>query len=263
MTIAACTKCGESTYVSPLHGDKGGPPFCPICAGYWHAEQTRRRKAGRVVIRAMELYLDKGGKYDDLKKLALCTGGFGRGLAGYIIGYEVGSMGTEVGDLTSELLADTIELCHPDKHPPERRDIANRVTQELLVLKPYVFPAPKPKPPPPSKPRDDKVTVARCHFKEPSQKPAYPCSECADTIPYYYCTSCKAEWEKRRREERKRENAKQRKQYARRQQWRRRSRPPSKCARCEMEFEAKRKDAKYCSHACRQRAYRDRGQCQP
>ena len=206
----------------------------------------------------MELYLDKGGKYDDLKKFPLCTGDFGRGLAGNIIGYELGSMGTEVGDLTSGLLEDTIKLCHPDKHPPERRDIANRVTQELLVLKPYVFPAPKAKPPPKLKPCDDKLKAARCHFKEPSQEPAYPCSECVDTISYYYCTSCKAEWEKRRRAERERDNAKQREQYARRQRWRKASMPPAICAQCERKFEPKRKDAKYCSHVCRQRAYRRR-----
>ena len=259
MSIAACEKCRENTYVTPLHDEEGGRLFCPICAGYWHAEQTRRRKAGRVVIRAMELYLDKGGKYDDLKKLALCTNDLGHGWARNIIGYEVGSMGTEVGDMTSELLMDTIELCHPDKHPPERRDLATRVTQELLVLKPFVFPAPKAKPPPTLKPRDDKLKSHRVTVKEASQEPAYPCGECADTVPYYYCTPCKTEYDKRRREERERENAKQREQYARRQRWRRASRPPKMCARCETKFEPKRKDAKYCSHVCRQGAYRRRG----
>ena len=258
MSIAACKKCGEHTYVTPLHGDNGGPLFCPVCAGYWHAEQTRRRRAGRVVIKAMDIYLDNGGKHGDLQKMALCTGGFGRDWARAIIGYEVGSMETETGYMTSELLADTIELCHPDKHPSEGRDSATRVTQELLVLKPFVFPAPKAKPAPTSKPRDDKVKVATCHSKEPSQEPAYPCGECADTIPYYYCTPCKTEYDKRRREERERENAKQREQYARRQRWRRASRPPKMCARCETKFEPKRKDAKYCSHVCRQKAYRGR-----
>ena len=258
MTIAACKKCGENTYVTPLHGDNGGPLFCPFCAGYWHAEQTLRRRAGRVVIKAMDIYLDNGGKHGDLQKMALCTGGFGRDFARSIIGYELGSMETETGYMTSELLADTIELCHPDKHPSERRDSATRVTQELLVLKPFVFPAPKEKPSPASVPGDDKLKSHRVTVKEPSQAPAYPCDECADTVPYFYCTACKAEWEKRQREERARYNTKQRERYARRQRWRKASRPPKMCAQCETKFEPKRKDAKYCSHACRQAGYRGR-----
>ncbi len=38
--VTHCSRCGEHTYVTPLHGDKGGPLFCPLCAGAWHASTT-------------------------------------------------------------------------------------------------------------------------------------------------------------------------------------------------------------------------------
>jgi hypothetical protein len=36
--MSACTKCGEHGYTMPLHGERGGPQFCFMCAGAWHAE---------------------------------------------------------------------------------------------------------------------------------------------------------------------------------------------------------------------------------
>ena len=36
--------------------------------------------------------------------------------------------------LDVELLRDAVALCHPDRHPPERFDVANRVTAVLLEL---------------------------------------------------------------------------------------------------------------------------------
>ena len=253
-----CKKCGEHTLLLPLHGDRGGPAFCSICAGKWHAEHTRRRKWGRIIIKAMKFYEREGGSLADVNKLKLVAMGIVEDYGIDPLGYGTDTIGAEVGDITSELLADTIQLTHPDKHPPERRDAAKRVTQELLALKPFVFPAPKAKPATAKMPRDDKIKSPPVTSKEPSRAPAYPCSECADTVPYYYCSPCKTECDRRRREERERENAKQRKQYARRQRIRRSKRPPTICARCETKFEAKRKDAKYCSHGCRQWAYRRR-----
>ena len=258
MSIANCAKCGEHTYVTPLYGEKGGPPFCPFCAGKWHAEHTRRRKWGRIIIKAMKFYEREGGRWDDFNKLKLVAMGILEDFGIDPLGYGVDTIGAEVGDITAELLADTIQLTHPDKHPPERRDAAKRVTQELLALKPFVFPAPKAKPASTPTPRDDKSKWQRATVKEPSQTPAYPCSDCADTVPYYYCTPCKTEWDKRRGEERERENSKQRESYARRQRRRKALRPPATCAQCETKFESKRKDAKYCSHVCRQAAYRKR-----
>jgi hypothetical protein len=36
------------------------------------------------------------------------------------------------GNLDSSVLRDAITLCHPDKHPVERAETANRVTRALL-----------------------------------------------------------------------------------------------------------------------------------
>jgi hypothetical protein len=131
-------------------------------------------------------------------------------------GYEnVDTVGTEVPDITSELLEDIVKLVHPDLHPPERRETAKRVTQELLALKPFVFPAPKPAEidtnpkPPASKPRPDKKPSG-------SEKPPYPCELCADAWFVDYCDACKAERERRLKEEADRERAKHRKWYAQR-----------------------------------------------
>src|SRR4029077_2140096 len=104
-------------------------------------------------------------------------------------------------DLTSELLADVLSLTHPDHHPPERKVLAHRVTQALLALKPFVFPAPEPKPE--LKPESEPLIKARTPESNPSQ-PRYPCAECADTVPYFYCDACKAVWEKRTHEEEER-----------------------------------------------------------
>ncbi len=87
---------------------------------------------------------------------------------------------------------------------------------------------------------------------------SYPCELCVNEVPYYYCTACMAEYDKRKREERERDNAKQRKAYARRQHFRRMSRPATACKACGEKVEAKRKDALYCSAACRQRTHRQR-----
>jgi CHC2 zinc finger len=53
--LGYCVICKSDSQkvVVPLHGDQGGPMVCHVCYGKWHAEQGRRRKAGRVVIRAM------------------------------------------------------------------------------------------------------------------------------------------------------------------------------------------------------------------
>lgn len=69
MSAAHCEGCGEFTVLLPLHGGKGGPLRCPLCVGQWNAEHGRRRRTGRVVIRAIKAFLDAGGEYDDIDKL--------------------------------------------------------------------------------------------------------------------------------------------------------------------------------------------------
>src|SRR6516225_1101906 len=63
MSVAQCEGCGEHTFLIPLHGGKGGPLRCPLCVGKWNAEHGKRRRTGRIVIRAIKAFLDAGGKY--------------------------------------------------------------------------------------------------------------------------------------------------------------------------------------------------------
>jgi hypothetical protein len=256
----AICKSDSQKVVVPLHGDQGGPLVCHICSGKWHAEHGRKRKAGRVVIRAIKAYEDAGGKWTDIDKLKMSAlyasfGGFD-GLDP--LGYMVDAINTdgETVDLTTELLDAAIRLTHPDCHPPERQEMAKSVTQGLLALKPFTFAKPeKPKTAAPApSPHNESVKAPRDNLKEPLH--SYPCKECKSTIPYYYCTPCRAEWNKRQQVERDKNNATQRKWYARRkerQQWRK---PRQYCAACQAEFTGKRKDAKFCSNPCRQRAHR-------
>ncbi len=102
-----CTKCGEQTYVTPLHDDKGGPLFCPICAGAWHAEHTKRRKWGRIIVKAMKAYEREGGKWSDFDTLKLAAMDFD------VIHLEADTLGLEAGDITTELLDDALRGYRP------------------------------------------------------------------------------------------------------------------------------------------------------
>ncbi len=249
ISFAACGMCDKPLPCVPLHGDKGGPLVCSFCAGKWHAKYTRRRRWGRIVAKALKAYLREGGSLGDLTQIKLAA------MDVHIAGFGGDTIGIEIGDITSELLADTLQLVHPDRHPPERQDIAKRVTQDLLALKPFTFPAPKP---PKPHQRDESLNAQRRDVEDPLQF-TYPCEDCALTVPYYYCTSCKAEWEKRRTKEHERRTARQREQYARRAKRRRMRRPSTKCGGCGEALSPEcRKDAKYCSGACRQNALRQR-----
>jgi hypothetical protein len=261
-----CPGCGEFSFLIPLHGGKGGPLRCPLCVGAWNAEHGRKRRTGRILIRAIKAFQDAGGTIRDLDKLKNSV------LFGDVdLGFDVPEVTDPLGymadiarldgadvDLTSELLADVLRLTHPDHHPPERQELAHQVTQGLLALQPFVFPAPKPKPTvPTSEPRDESFKVPRVTLKEPLR---YPCSDCADTVPHFYCDACKAEWNKRREKECQRQNARQRAQYARRKARRWKSKA---CEACGIAFKVsggsgkgKRADARFCSAKCRQKAHR-------
>ncbi len=39
------------------------------------------------------------------------------------------------GGLDRQLLSDAVALCHPDRHPDERRQLANATTAKLIELR--------------------------------------------------------------------------------------------------------------------------------
>lgn len=67
--------------------------------------------------------------------------GLARGRQGFQEGHKAGmAAGLAIGErratqFTSEQLLDLIKLCHPDRHPPERRDAATKMTQHLNWLR--------------------------------------------------------------------------------------------------------------------------------
>jgi hypothetical protein len=221
MTVSRCEGCGEHTFLIPLHGGKGGPLRCPLCVGKWNAEHGRKRRTGRIVIRAIMAFNDAGGTNSDLDKLKQSATilSFSTDLPAAVtdpLGYMANTAQIDWADveLTSELLADVLQLTHPDHHPPERQQLAHDVTQRLLALKPFVFPAPKPK-----KPLFDpapRPTATRKSEPRQSSEPRYPCADCVSTIPHFYCDPCRAEWQKRQHEKHERAKAKQREWYRRR-----------------------------------------------
>jgi hypothetical protein len=115
-------KSDNQKVVIPLHGEQGGPLVCYICAGKWHAEHGRCRRAGRVVIRAIQANEEAGGKWADVDKLKISAlHGFGSAPWNMLdpLGFMADAIDSkgEITDLTTELLDDAIRLTHPDCHP--------------------------------------------------------------------------------------------------------------------------------------------------
>jgi hypothetical protein len=233
MQDAACANCGQRCLVGPLHGERGGPIVCIPCGSKVHAEIRRGERRDKLMNR--------------LRNASI---------------FEAHEDGASEDELCTELLEDALRLTHPDRHPPERAELAHRVTQGLLALRPYVLPR--------CKPRDVSVAVPpsnRQTFVTPeplrtalATLAQYPCSSCRHTVPTYYCAVCLGQYEQRRAAKRKefeahraRANAKARE----RRRWRRESRR-KKCRTCGKSFCPRRSDSLHCSRACRQRAYRDR-----
>src|SRR5215468_1979437 len=133
-----------------------------------------------------------------------------------------------------------LQLTRPDHQPPERRDLAHRVTQELIALKSYVFPAPKREKEEPiftPEPSNGSVKDTGDTLNDLLRKAfSYPCEDCADTTPWHYCDACKAEYEKREKEKDDRRRAKHRKWYNQRKLRQRRYAPKPTCIICGAEF---------------------------
>jgi hypothetical protein len=172
-----CTSCGEGPlFLSPLHGEKGGPLMCVQCRLEWDQEDRKERKQKANLLEGFGFRVDRSVRDDD-----------------YCV-------------LTLELLDEAIALTHPDRHPPERRAQAERVTAELLALRPFTLPKPEPEPEP----------VVREPPSPLLPPPDFPCETCFVTIPMYYCDACREIWEKREWEKDEQERAKQREWYAQR-----------------------------------------------
>lgn len=264
--MSPCSKCGRGgVLVVPLHGERGGPSWCLDCGMAWHAEHTRRRKAGRLVSKAISLYLREGGTGSAVSKLARYAG-LDSGLsfiARELSGIEPDTIGAELGDFSTELVDDILQLVHPDKHPEERRALAHRVTQAVLALRPFTFPAPVPKPEaPPETPVTDPVRESwrglKDALEEHRTKEPYPCEACLGHTPYFYCRACRAIWDERQAAKHAEENAKQRRRYQRRKELRSWEQAERVCAVCGAAMAAGRKDRRTCSATCRQRAQRAR-----
>src|SRR5271156_1202861 len=117
MTEGTCDSCQRRALLAPLHGpEKGGPLRCYVCAGAWHAEHGQKRRIGRVVIRALQAFMDAGGSTMDIEKLRAAAFGRSLGLAIDPLGYlaETANTADETILLTSEILADALRLVHPD-----------------------------------------------------------------------------------------------------------------------------------------------------
>ena len=276
--VGVCPQCERpNRTIGPLHGSEGGPPFCIQCGVAWHGKHGRQRRLARVVIKAIQMYYQAGGQLGHVEQFAK------RAFFGDILdcfpeflakngkqefrhlftGLKVNS--TDAGELTTELLKNALRLTHPDHHPPERRELATRVTGELRALEPYVFAAPKP-PEPVRRTPDPTAAHEPSPAAEPSPVSAYLCEACELTGPWHYCKACRTEFERRRDEKREKRNARRREQqraWYRTRRDRERNRRQCfghlpRCATCDATFEPKRKDAKYCTPTCRQRAYRRR-----
>ena len=251
-TVSACTKCGQRTYVAPLHDETGGPLFCFLCAGAWHAEHAPKRRARRVLIKALKAYEKAGGSLHDkeFNELILAA-------SGYFFVHEADRIGDDFADLTTELLNATIALVHPDKHPIERKAEATRVTQELHALKPFVFPAPEPEPP--AKP-DDALFSSQ---PEKLNKLSLPTTPATTAVTHCRWTIAISAVRNTKRNGRKMKRARKKNACGKMHasvnciisiicsKTRKRC-----CMSCGEKFESKRDDAKYCSAACRQRVLR-------
>lgn len=206
--------CKETLFLSPLHGDAGGPLMCVPCRLNWDKDDAARR-----------------AREPDWKRK--------------LYGDDRAYKRSEIAYLTAELLQDALVLVHPDHQPPERAELAKRVTVELLALKPFVPPKPKPTP----------VTDVRGPPPAANAKPLrldYPCARCYATVPLYYCDGCRKQYDEIRQHKRNRAALQQRRLRARR----RAMRPPASCLACGAKFKGKRQDARFCSDACRQKSHR-------
>lgn len=168
--------------------------------------------------------------------------------------------------LDTDWCKQALVLTHPDHHPPERHELAARVTATLIEYRRYAPP-----------PRNDSVDEAGGPFgpRDARQRNVthenpdfladvkaavglasvtWPCERCCGIEPKLYCDNCRAVWDEVCRVGRQRRNERRRERRARRRQ----EKPPNRCEHCGEPFVSTRSDARYCSTAHRVAAHRAR-----
>jgi hypothetical protein len=110
-----CEGRGDNPFLLPLHGEMSGPQRRPICIGKWDAEHGPRRRARRMLIKALRAHEAVGGRIfgPDFNALKLAASGAFRG--------DAAVSDADFKDLTAELLTAAMALTHPDRHPAERK----------------------------------------------------------------------------------------------------------------------------------------------
>ncbi len=220
-----CARCNRpAPLLVALHGDRGGPDVCIDCQDTVLREAKQRRR-------------DKPKGSADLEAAL-------QGELAFAV----------KGEIDSDLFTDVLALTHPDGHPPERQEMATRVTARLTELRPYL------KLHPPKKDRHEPLSELAVSVHEFVTSFRYPCEICTYTVPALYCDKCRTRWECDQQKERGRENAYRRNLRARRKRIEEEygAVPRVDCAApgCDVKFTPKRSDQRFCSATCRQRAHR-------
>ena len=114
----------------PLHGETGGRLLCLICRGAWDAKYGKLTRIERVLQRVLRSFFAAGGNDSRLLQLSITT-------------WLFGNSGPGMSELTSDLLTDALSLVHPDRHPPERQQLAKHVTARLSDLQAKPEPEPE------------------------------------------------------------------------------------------------------------------------
>jgi hypothetical protein len=140
-----------------------------------------------------------------------------------------------------------------DRHPPERQELAKRVTARLSGLRPFVPELePEPEGQPGPNPVDDKLRKDFDKLAETlARKDKYPRFDCFGHAPMNYCYACRQEYGRRHRIELDHAAELRRESRARK-----RDAKQGECEFCGEVFFGRRADTKFCSDTCRQRAHR-------
>jgi predicted nucleic acid-binding Zn-ribbon protein len=95
---------------------------CATCGDYFNATEKWQRRCWSCWRH----------KRDDQERQDAYDSGY---LAGYAAAQRRATAHPTTPQLDSDLIRDLIALCHPDRHPNERAEQANRATARLIELR--------------------------------------------------------------------------------------------------------------------------------